>query len=318
MKISCRLVASLKVGRYADPKQPGASSLTLSEEQLATGTIADLAILLGQGSIGKPPVLGIAGFTLPDNEPLASLLREGDEVLMCPAATPATPLALVDCPAAAVAASLPLAAAPASSPGAVGSAGSDREAKRRRTGQRQKKLQNDKEEAKPAQLEHKVLSLQKEAKPAQLEHKVVSLRKDQAGEAEKATARAAELEVLTEQQATQIQVLQDQVASLQKRLDGMTASKPKSTGSAAASYSWDRVASCASLAQGAIIRYRLDLVDAWGARPRLSGLRTSTVAKVLPGADGSLSFVLVHANGAMDCVEASRLQEVHVSSRSIA
>jgi hypothetical protein len=80
--------------------------------------------------------------------------------------------------------------------------------------------------------------------------------------------------------------------------------------------SWQRIASGAELEPGDVIRYHILLIDGWSGQFRRSPKRIASVTKTLPGKDGmGPLLVLRHEDGAVDCVEASRLRGLRVRIR---
>eukprot|EP00927_Polykrikos_kofoidii_P059957 TRINITY_DN5503_c2_g3_i1.p1 TRINITY_DN5503_c2_g3~~TRINITY_DN5503_c2_g3_i1.p1 ORF type:complete len:438 (+),score=92.97 TRINITY_DN5503_c2_g3_i1:95-1408(+) len=73
-----------------------------------------------------------------------------------------------------------------------------------------------------------------------------------------------------------------------------------------------------TLHAGDRIRYRVHLADGWTGETRQSGRRCATIKTVNPskaGGSSGPSFVVVHKNGMLDCVEASGLLELEVSTQ---
>merc|ERR1712039_218267 len=66
------------------------------------------------------------------------------------------------------------------------------------------------------------------------------------------------------------------------------------------------------LSVGDAVRYQLQFVDVWNGQTRRSGWRKAIVAKLIQDPKDP-EVVLKHPNGAMDCVEASRLLELQVA-----
>eukprot|EP00928_Gymnodinium_smaydae_P065633 TRINITY_DN48738_c0_g1_i1.p1 TRINITY_DN48738_c0_g1~~TRINITY_DN48738_c0_g1_i1.p1 ORF type:complete len:312 (-),score=27.13 TRINITY_DN48738_c0_g1_i1:45-941(-) len=74
-----------------------------------------------------------------------------------------------------------------------------------------------------------------------------------------------------------------------------------------------------SLRVGDIIRYRVDLIDAWRNLTRLSKLRYAQVSKLSDDGQGKRLVVLRQKDGKLDCVEESRLLDLStLDSASVA
>merc|ERR1719323_2586217 len=89
--------------------------------------------------------------------------------------------------------------------------------------------------------------------------------------------------------------------------------------------SWVPLDSAQALQMGQHVRYRLRLTDAWQGRQRRSTLREAVVSHIVVqkeryggGERRETTVVLRHQeDGALDCVEASRLLDLHVVKGTI-
>ncbi|CAE8653577.1 unnamed protein product [Polarella glacialis] len=283
--LSCMHLASIVWLVGASPQGDGARdggvggaldafSLAMRELACSCCQVGDLAALLAKASgADHQPSLAVGGFTLLRSEPLAALLREDDELMVCP-----------------------------------GRADSIQD-------------QEEEEDEAVALVESPVTA---EVQLTGRSHRAAeSSRSDRRSEEQ--SARVAELEALTAEQATDIARLEAQVAQLGSRLSvatreakaakehanlAETRTAPRPVTVPVAEKSWRRLEPVGHLPEGSVIKYRLDLVDGWSKRSHRSAMRMATVAKLLPGQDGGL--VLRHEGGAMDVVEASRLRDVQV------
>merc|ERR1712232_404086 len=80
--------------------------------------------------------------------------------------------------------------------------------------------------------------------------------------------------------------------------------------------SWHSVASGAELELGDVVRYHILLIDAWAGQSRRSPQRTASVEKLILGEGSSGPLVVLrHADGALDCIEASQLRGLKVRDR---
>lgn len=152
------------------------------------------------------------------------------------------------------------------------------------------------------------------------------------------TKCAAEFAALAEARGQHVKVLEKQVAELAQQLSlaktvcssvplaavpeikcppttQSNAAQADSVGSPSAKKSltgrWQPLPSPGSLHVGDTVRYRVLLADAWQRRQYPSGRRSARVTKIVSEAVDPL-VVLQHEDGALDCVEASRLLELHV------
>jgi len=322
MRVRCRWVHDfsrakaqpLRLGPYTtgqsarsgDGDHLGFDDVEIPEALSLTGTIADLAAFLNSradGAAGRGlsvTRLLLDGFALPAREPVAGLVRERDEVLVCfaaeaPAARRAaeledrTPQKMLE-DRARTPATPPRARTPATPP--------------------------------TAEMAAKAADL------AQLSSQQSALIAKLTGEAEGHRERTAALE-------RQVAELKQQLAAASARAalaEALPRAAPPRAGQSASSSSapaaaplaavgaaavpvpqeWRDLDGVGVLRVGDVIRYRVPLVDAWRGTTRRSGRRVATVAKLLPDAPDGPSVVLRQESGAMDCVEARQLSDLQV------
>lgn len=137
--------------------------------------------------------------------------------------------------------------------------------------------------------------------------------------------REAAFSALIEERDQRIQALESQVAKFARQLakasevpdeivdrsDTPNPVAPKTV----TSWRWRRPKVgedlLSTLTPGTVVRYRVDLVDPWRpARTKRSPLREASVRGRLEGDNETL--LLQHVDGAMDCVEVSRLSELEI------
>merc|ERR1712060_435593 len=77
---------------------------------------------------------------------------------------------------------------------------------------------------------------------------------------------------------------------------------------------WLPIDSARELTVGDMVQYRLLLVNAWAGQLQKSTVRTATIEKQFLDDHGEPHTVLRHRDGALDCVEMSRLLDLRIRS----
>jgi len=293
----CYRHAARNIGRRASPydgilcqvakKAPDSEHMSVPKGW----TAGELAAHFAQGSVA--PQFAVDGFVIPHSEPLARILRESDEVLVI---APEVPHVTSPC------------------------------------------VPSDDNASEDLTLRNDVNNEVVQKNPADAHFAALARLAEERG------ARAAELTATMEAQASQIAELEGRVRELARELKAAQSklgeftnasalhmrSKPSSEehqniarlpndsycqGSRQRGSGIWHPTTADKLSAGDAIRYRVMLTDAWRGDMQPSPKRFATVAKLLSHKpEDGLVLVLRHKDGAMDCLEESRIFDLHVNA----
>jgi len=316
MRLRCRF-AQRASGPYGPDASCQAAVMTaVPGSLLCRGTVGDLARFMarrrpnGSGSDGAPeangeeqwPELSLGGFLLPAAAPMVDLIREDDEIWVHSCGD----LALLGM-------RQRLLALPA--PRCATAAADDCE---------------ESEEREEEEEEYDDVVANAAAEAAALASEAAEALASSRGQRVRALenqVKELSAQLAHARKAVEPTLMAAASASSSSAAPGVVSQGPPCISAAAAAaavaeVSWAPLVSLEALSEGDKIRYRLLLVDAWRGRQKRSSLREAIVTRLQHDAqsqgDGGrgLQVVLRQADGAMDCLEASRLLDVSVASRA--
>eukprot|EP00929_Paragymnodinium_shiwhaense_P102714 TRINITY_DN65929_c0_g1_i1.p1 TRINITY_DN65929_c0_g1~~TRINITY_DN65929_c0_g1_i1.p1 ORF type:complete len:345 (-),score=82.12 TRINITY_DN65929_c0_g1_i1:8-1042(-) len=300
-------------------------TLAVPEELEAAGSVGELIShwlgVAGPSSCGLVVRLAVAGFAVPENERVADVLRDKDEVtLWLSLETDASGgrRALTD-----AARPLPIAAGAASAEAEKAAARADKDLHALRkdmaTQAAQAKADSVVAAAEKGRLLARIDALERQG--AELQAKLVSAEeaasaREAALEERLAEAEAAQAGSSTSGPSTQPQESESEGAGLTQETKELKAATPTRK------RRWEEVgkdAAARELQPGDLVRYKLRLLDPWQGTLRLTGFKTAKVESIRAGevtSGGSKCddplVVLRRHGGALDCVEAAKLLELQL------
>lgn len=320
MEIGCRFVPAVSqgsAGRHrsapyedaatrvsASASSSATAKVRLSEDMVDGWTVADLATFLtnaafrGACKLQPAPWLTIDGFALPSCEPLAGLVREGDEVTVVISGRAIQQGTLEDAKPTPALPSRPAIAGPAS------------EATERLVKEQKAQI---------AELTSEVEA--RGSRVAELEEQVGELHRQLVAASELAAeARTAAVQVAVASRGHGVAGGRPGAASADVPPEAPAELRSKRTLAPVASddgeaRQWIVPSSTKDLRVGDVVRYRVPLPNPWRGCMQKSGPRAAKVAKLLPPSGlESPCIVLQHGNGSLDCVETSTLLDLRVQA----